>query len=101
MAVKTLKFRSAMLSLLPQPTYTLSRLEAHPLGAPHANAAVAARDNARQANREFRDVGERRRWVDRMNAARKEVYGTLAKLPHEGLGLPSDFADQFFLSESD
>lgn len=213
MAVKTLKFRLGMLSLLPHPTYTLSRLKAHPQGVPHgvrfevlrdegrqvllqeldhlevmakaqarvvaidfrldefasrlskvlliltadnrtnplykhyfdvplsqltqpvlnvqletmrkwqvslskspqaalsamepelaaliteANAAVAERDNARQANREFRDVGERRQWVDRLNAARKEVYGALAKLPHEGLGLPSDFADQFFLSE--
>jgi len=63
-----------------------------------ADAAVVARDAARQQNREFRDVGERRQWVDRLNATRKEVYGALAKLPYEHPGLPSDFADGFFLS---
>jgi len=212
-AVRLLKHRSSMLTLLPHPTYTYSRLKAHPLGAPHvarfevlkaegrqvllheldhveamaeaqalavavdsrlddfagrlskailtitsddrtsalythyfdkpvgeltkpvlrgqldamrrwqlslpkspfealsamaaelaaliaeADAAVLARDNARQGNREFRDVGERKQWVDRVNAARKETHGALSKLPHENPALPSDFADQFFLSE--
>jgi hypothetical protein len=65
-----------------------------------ADAAAAAWEEARQQNREFRDVGERRQWVDRLNAAQKEVYGALAKLPYENPGLPSDFADQFFLSEA-
>jgi len=64
-----------------------------------ADDAVTAREGARAQNREFRDVGERRQWVDRLNGARKEVHGALAKLPHEDPGLPSDFADQFFLSE--
>lgn len=66
-----------------------------------ANAAVEARKDAEQANREFRDVGERRQWVDRLNADRKEVYGALSKLPHEHPHLPADFADQFFARESE
>lgn len=64
-----------------------------------ADEAVAALNAAEQQIREFRDVGERKQWVDRLNAARKEVHGALAKLPHEHPELPSDFADQFFLSE--
>lgn len=61
-----------------------------------AQAAFKARDQAQSRMRMFRSVGERRQWVDRLNATRKETYGLLAKLPHEQLGLPSDFADQFF-----
>jgi hypothetical protein len=66
-----------------------------------ADAAVAARDEARQANREFRDVGARRQWVNRLNATRKEVYGALARLPHEHPDLPSNFANRFFMTEPD
>jgi hypothetical protein len=65
-----------------------------------ADAAVLARNAARQQNRFFRDVGDRKRWVDRLNATRKEVYGALSKLPHENPGLPSGFADQFFQKET-
>lgn len=64
-----------------------------------ADQAEAALQLADARIREFRDVGERRQWVDRLNAARKEVHGALAKLPHEHPELSSDFADQFFLSE--
>ncbi len=65
-----------------------------------ADAAIAARDAARQANRYFRDVGDRMQWVDRLNAGRKELHGALAKLPHGNPALPPNFADQFFLKES-
>lgn len=64
------------------------------------DAAVKARDGARAAMRHFRNVGERRQWVDQLNGSRKEIYGQLAKLPHEHPTLSSDFADQFFLSPS-
>ncbi|EYF03887.1 hypothetical protein [Chondromyces apiculatus] len=57
----------------------------------------AGRDAALHAKREFRDVGERQEWLDRLNAARKEVYGQLSKLPHQHKELPSDFAERFFL----
>ena len=62
-----------------------------------ADAAVLARDQARQRMRDFRSVGARRQWVDGLNATRKEVHGALSKLPHEHLMLPTDFADRFFL----
>jgi predicted RNase H-like nuclease (RuvC/YqgF family) len=65
------------------------------------SAAEQARLDARQASRKFRDFGERQQWLDRLNAARKEVHGALAKLPHERPSLPSDFASQFFLSTQD
>jgi len=66
-----------------------------------ADAAEVARNTARQQNRIFRDVGERRQWVDRLNATRKEVHGALAKLPYENPGLPTNFADMFFLRTPD
>ncbi|EYF07823.1 hypothetical protein [Chondromyces apiculatus] len=64
-----------------------------------ADAAVQAREHAQATNRIFRYTGARAQWVDRVNAARKVLHGTLAQLPHQQLGLPPDFADQFFLKE--
>lgn len=64
-----------------------------------ADAAKAARDSVQQQNRFFRDVGARRQWVDNLNAARQEVYGALAKLPHQHPELPSNYADLFFLRD--
>ncbi|AKT40748.1 hypothetical protein [Chondromyces crocatus] len=64
-----------------------------------AEAAVQTREEARQQNRIFRDVGERYQWVERVNAARKVLYGALSQLPHQQTALPSDFADQFFLKD--
>jgi hypothetical protein len=61
-----------------------------------ADAAVKAKASARQQNKQFRDVGERKQFADKLNGARKERYGALAKLPHIESGLPADFADQFF-----
>jgi hypothetical protein len=65
-----------------------------------ADKAVSARDKARQQNKQFREVGERRQFVDKLNAARKVTHGALAKLALETPGLPSGFADQFFRSEA-
>lgn len=64
------------------------------------DAAIKARDTARLAMREFRNVGMKRQWVDQMNGRRKEVYGQLARLPHDNPTLPADFADHFFLKAS-
>lgn len=62
--------------------------------------AMKAKAAAKQQNKQFRDVGERKQLVDELNAARKEIYGALAKLPHVQPGLPSNFADQFFRRET-
>lgn len=61
-----------------------------------ASEAIAARDKADQENRLFRAVGARKQWIDKLNAARKETFGALDKLPHEQPGLPTDFASRFF-----
>jgi hypothetical protein len=60
--------------------------------------AVKALAAAKQANRKFRTVGERRALFDEFNAMQKRNYGKLAELPHTeaGKGLPRTFADQFF-----
>jgi len=85
------------LSQCPHPSLTalVPELEA---AFAEADGALAARATARQQIREFRELGARQRWVNDLNAARKEVHGSLAKLPHQQPGLPSDFADHFFLS---
>jgi len=61
-----------------------------------ADAVVAARATAEQALRLFREIGERKQFIDEVNAARKEVHGALSTLPHKHTGLPARFADGFF-----
>jgi DNA repair exonuclease SbcCD ATPase subunit len=61
-----------------------------------AGAAEAARLTSEQDKRQFRDVGDRKKFVDAVNIARKETHGALATLPHKHPGLPSRFADSFF-----
>lgn len=61
-----------------------------------ADAALAAKAAAEQQRSEFRDLGERKEYIDRVNAARKEAYGILSTFPHKYVGLPLNFADQFF-----
>lgn len=61
-----------------------------------ADVAVKAKTAAKQKNKQFRDVGERKQFADRLNAVRKEVHGALATLPHLHPGLPTNFAAQFF-----
>lgn len=60
------------------------------------NNAAQQRDDAQLANRNFRDIGARKQFIDKCNAARKEMHGALAKLPFQQTNLPNDFADRFF-----
>jgi len=61
-----------------------------------ADEVVAARATAEQAVRLFREIGERKQFIDEVNAARKETHGVLSTLPHKHTGLPVRFADGFF-----
>jgi hypothetical protein len=61
-----------------------------------ADQAVRDKSKAEQALASFREIGDRKRYIDRVNALRKEMYGALATLPHKHAGLPSTFADGFF-----
>jgi hypothetical protein len=61
--------------------------------------AQQQRARAQQRNRDFRDVGMRKQFIDKVNAARKETHGALGKLPFENPSLPRDFADAFFYTE--
>lgn len=54
---------------------------------------------AQKRNRDFRDIGQRKQFIDKLNAARQEVAGALAKLPFEHPGLPSGYAEGFFLRD--
>jgi len=70
-----------------------------PEASPLVEAGLAAerqRAVAQQRNRDFRDVGTRKQFIDQVNAARKEAYGALSKLPFQHPALPSDFAEVFF-----
>jgi DNA repair exonuclease SbcCD ATPase subunit len=62
--------------------------------------AEQQRDKAQKKNRDFRDVGARKQFIDKVNAARKEAHGLLGKLPFQSSALPQDFADNFFYSEA-
>ncbi|HZF48770.1 MAG TPA: hypothetical protein VE093_08980 [Polyangiaceae bacterium] len=61
-----------------------------------ADEVVAARAAAEQAVRQFREIGERKQFIDEVNAARKEAHGVLSTLPHKHTALPARFADGFF-----
>lgn len=61
-----------------------------------ADETAQALVDAEQAKREFRAVGERKKFIDEVNAARKETYGVLATMPHKHPGLSLRFADGFF-----
>jgi len=62
--------------------------------------AEALRAAAKKRNRDFRDVGTRKQFIDKVNATRKETHGLLAKMPFENPALPQDFARTFFYSDS-
>lgn len=61
-------------------------------------SAAEQRNDAQLANRNFRDMGPRKQFIDKCNAARKEMHGALAKLPFQHPNLPTNFADGFFAS---
>ncbi len=62
-------------------------------------AASDLKTSAEAANRTFRDVGERKKFVDDLNASRKETDGALAKLPFKDPSLPQEFSDDLFYRE--
>jgi hypothetical protein len=61
-----------------------------------ADATLAVAQELSQKLKELRSDGARLALVEKTNATRKAVCGSLAKLPHEQPGLPADFASQFF-----
>jgi len=64
------------------------------------DAAALQRKKAQATNRTFRDVADRKQFVDHLNASRKEAHGALAKVALEHPNLPQTFADGFFYTES-
>lgn len=64
-----------------------------------ANQASEARRLAKAQNRDFRDVGTRKQFVDEVNASRKEIDGALAKLPFQNPALPPDYHEIFWMGE--
>jgi small-conductance mechanosensitive channel len=65
-----------------------------------ADLAVQAKRDAEDKKKDFNILGDRKKFVDKLNAARKVTYGELAKMAHETMGLPSNFADLFFRRET-
>jgi len=65
-----------------------------------ANSAITAKAAAEGERDQFRDFGERKKFIDKLNGCRKETHGALAKLPHEDSSLPTNFADKFFRREA-
>lgn len=63
-------------------------------------SAEALRIAARNRNRDFRDVGTRKQFIDKVNATRKETHGILARMPFENPALPQDFARGFFYTDA-
>ncbi len=63
-------------------------------------SAEALRNAAQKKNRDFRDVGMRKQFIDKVNATRKETHGSLAKMPFENSALPQDFAEGFFYRDA-
>lgn len=63
-------------------------------------SAADLRSAAEKKNRDFRDIGERKQFIDKVNGSRKEAHGALGKLPFQNPALPQGFADAFFYSEA-
>lgn len=54
---------------------------------------------AQQRNREFRLIGRRKQFIDKVNAERREAAGALGKLEAERPDVPSGYAESFFSHE--
>jgi hypothetical protein len=65
-----------------------------------ADAAVIALSEAGRKRADF-ELGPRKAFVDKLNAARHGLYGRLAELPHKHpeRNLPRDFGNRFFLRD--
>jgi hypothetical protein len=61
--------------------------------------AFQARTEAQQQNRQFRDVGARKQFIDKLNGARRLAAGALSKVAHGSPTLPNDYADRFWRTE--
>jgi hypothetical protein len=61
--------------------------------------AASARTMASQKNREFRDLGGRKQFIDKVNATRNDAHGGLSKAAFENPTLSNDFGDSFFAGE--
>jgi hypothetical protein len=61
-----------------------------------AEQALATRTKLETESSFFRETGNRKKLFDKVNAARKQTHGELAKMPHEKLGVPASFANLFF-----
>ena len=62
-----------------------------------ATKAETAYSDAETKLRDFRKVGERKAFIDKVNHKRQLTHGELAQLPHlPGANLPRDFASNFF-----
>jgi septal ring factor EnvC (AmiA/AmiB activator) len=65
-----------------------------------ADKAVKTRDALAAQCTFFREIGNRKKLFDKVNAVRNLTYAALAKMPHDHVGLPRSFADLFFLHDS-
>lgn len=63
-------------------------------------AASKARTDAAQKNREFRDVGMRKQFIDKVNGQRLLAHAALSKVPLDDPSLPTDYGESFFLGEA-
>jgi hypothetical protein len=63
-----------------------------------ADAAIQTNDGASQAFKYFRELGTRARLIDRFNALRKSVYGSLGQIQHNNPQLGTGWAESFFRS---
>jgi hypothetical protein len=71
-------------------------VELDPLAA-EASLAAKQKKLVEQEQKDFQTVGDKKKFIDKLNALRKQLYGELGKLAHEITELPTNFADQFFL----
>ncbi len=69
---------------------------------PLAIQAETDLSKAKQDLIDWKTIGRWKQHVDRSNADRAAVYGDLLEVPHQNpaAGLPSDYADQFFLHDT-
>jgi vacuolar-type H+-ATPase subunit I/STV1 len=58
--------------------------------------AEARRDNLKAAIKQFREVGERKQFIDRVNAERKELHTALTGMALKVPGTPADIAQGYF-----
>jgi hypothetical protein len=63
-----------------------------------ADGAAMAKEQANQAARQFRLIGEKKQFIDGLNIWRQELHAELDKISSQTPHLPRDFASTFFRS---